>query len=111
MNNKGKVSKWKWDKFPKRNGNFFAVQMRKFSLNNGKCLPVRMKNFPQYKSLQTIAACLCVLDKLQGKAVTHFCEVEWWRTLMVECVTVFLLFNPTSDFTIIERKCLSYLND
>ena len=23
------------------------------------------------------------------KAVTHFCEVEWWRTLMVECVTVF----------------------
>ena len=33
-------------------------------------------------SLQTIAACLRVhlgwLDKLQGKAVTHFCEVEWW---------------------------------
>ena len=23
------------------------------------------------------------------KAVTHSCEVEWWRTLMVECVTVF----------------------
>ena len=44
-------------------------------------------------SLQTIAACLRVhlgwLDKLQGKAVTHFREVEWWRTLMVECVTVF----------------------
>ena len=44
-------------------------------------------------ALQTIAAYLCVhlgrLDKLQGKAVTHFCEVEWWRTLMVECVTVF----------------------
>ena len=44
-------------------------------------------------SLQTIAACLRVhlgwLDKLQGKAVTHFCEVEWWRTLMVECATVF----------------------
>ena len=43
--------------------------------------------------LQTIAAYLLVhlgrLDKLQGKAVTHFCEVEWWRTLMVECVTVF----------------------
>ena len=32
------------------------------------------------------------------KAVTHFGEVEWWRTLMVECVTVFLLFDPTSDF-------------
>ena len=29
------------------------------------------------------------LDKLQGKAVTHFCEIEWWRTLMVECVTIF----------------------
>ena len=28
-------------------------------------------------------------DKLQGKEVTHFGEVEWWRTLMVECVTVF----------------------
>ena len=42
-----------------------------------------------YGSLQTIAAYLYVLDKLQGKAVTHFCEVEWWRTLMVECVTVF----------------------
>ena len=43
--------------------------------------------------LQTIAAYLCVslgrLDKVQGKAVTHFCEVEWWRTLMVECVTAF----------------------
>ena len=43
--------------------------------------------------LQTIAAYLRVhlgrLDKLQGKAVTHSCEVEWWRTLMVECVTVF----------------------
>ena len=38
------------------------------------------------------------LDKLQGKAVTQFCEVEWWRTLMVECVTVFGLFDPTSDF-------------
>ena len=37
-------------------------------------------------------------DKLQGKAVTHSCEVEWWRTLMVECVTVFIFpqFLPTS---------------
>ena len=46
-----------------------------------------------YIALQTFAAYLHVhlgrLDKLQGKAVTHFCEVEWWRTLMVECVTVF----------------------
>ena len=23
------------------------------------------------------------------KADTHFCEVEWWRTLTVECVTVY----------------------
>ena len=22
------------------------------------------------------------------KAVTHLCEVEWWRALMVECVTL-----------------------
>ena len=45
------------------------------------------------KPLQTIAAYFRVylgrLDKLQGKVVTHFCEVEWWRTLMVECVTIF----------------------
>ena len=45
------------------------------------------------KALQTVAAYLRVhlgiLDKLQRKAVTHCCEVEWWRTLMVECVTVF----------------------
>ena len=38
--------------------------------------------------LQTFAAYLRVLDKLQGKAVTHFRELEWWRTLMVECVTL-----------------------
>ena len=29
------------------------------------------------------------LGKLQGKVVTHFEEVGWWRTLMVECVTLF----------------------
>ena len=46
-----------------------------------------------FHPLQTIAAYLRVylgrLDKLQGKAVTHLSEVEWWRTLMVECETVF----------------------
>ena len=67
------------------------------------------------KPLQTIAAYLRVylgrLDKLQGKAVTHFREVEWWRTLMVEFVTIFLIFDPTSDFAIIEIKCPSHLND
>ena len=43
--------------------------------------------------LQIIAAYLRVLNKLQGKAVTYFCEVEWWRTLMVGCVTVFWQFD------------------
>ena len=31
----------------------------------------------------------CFLLKPNIKAVTQFCEVECWRTLMVECVTVF----------------------
>ena len=29
------------------------------------------------------------LGKLQGKVVTHSEEVGWWRTLMVECLTLF----------------------
>ena len=29
------------------------------------------------------------LGKLQGKVVTQSEEVGWWRTLMVECVTLF----------------------
>ena len=47
---------------------------------------------------QIIAAYLYVLDKLQGKVVTHLSEVEWWRTLMVECVTLIakLSFSSTS---------------
>ena len=28
------------------------------------------------------------------KGVTHSQEVSWWRTLMVECVTLFRLFSP-----------------
>ena len=40
------------------------------------------------------------LSKPYIKAVTHFCEVEWWRTLMVECLTIFLLFDPTSNFVL-----------
>ena len=35
------------------------------------------------------------------KAVTQFSEVEWWRTLMVECETIFWLFDPTSNFTLL----------
>ena len=41
-----------------------------------------------------------VLLKPSIKVGTHSCEVEWWRTLMVECVTVFWLFDPTSDFVL-----------
>ena len=40
------------------------------------------------------------LSKPYIEAVTHFWEVEWWRTLMVECVTSFWLFDPTSDFVL-----------
>ena len=29
------------------------------------------------------------LGKVQGKEVIHSEEVGWWRTLMVECVTLF----------------------
>ena len=29
------------------------------------------------------------LGKLHGKAQPHSEEVEWWRTLMVECVRIF----------------------
>ena len=31
----------------------------------------------------------CFLLKPYIKAVTHFLEFEWWRSLMVECVSVF----------------------
>ena len=40
---------------------------------------------PHHPPLQTFAA----LGKLQGKTVTHSEEVGWWRTLMVECGTLF----------------------
>ena len=33
------------------------------------------------------------ISKLQGKGVTHSQEVEWWRTFMVECVTLFSVFS------------------
>ena len=62
--------------------------------------------------LQTIAAYLRVhfggIDKLQGKVVTHFCEVEWWITLIVECVTLIdyivkkRLHIPPSKFSTIQ---------
>ena len=34
------------------------------------------------------------------KEVTQFGELERWRTLMVECVTVFCLIDPKSDFAL-----------
>ena len=41
-----------------------------------------------------------ILGKLQGKVVTHFEEVGWWRTLMVECGTLFWLFIQVQDLTV-----------
>ena len=31
------------------------------------------------------------------KAVTYFCEVEWWRTLMMECVTFIYYIVKNGD--------------
>ena len=33
---------------------------------------------------------LQLINKLQGKAVTHSEKLEWWNILMVECVTILL---------------------
>ena len=38
------------------------------------------------------------LGKLQGKVVTHSEEVGWWRTLMVEFVTLFRQFSLNKGF-------------
>ena len=48
----------------------------------------------QGRSVRTIANFCSLplgqaLGKLQGKVVTHSEEVGWWRTLMVECATLF----------------------
>ena len=38
------------------------------------------------------------LGKLQGKVLTHSEKVGWWKTLMVECVSIFgNLDRPTQD--------------
>ena len=34
------------------------------------------------------------LGKLQGKVLTHSEKVGWWKSLMVECVSIFWLFRP-----------------
>ena len=49
------------------------------------------------------------LNELPAKVVTQS-EVEWWRTLMVECLSVFLLFGPSSDFALMGMKCPGYMN-
>ena len=47
-------------------------------------------------ALQTIAAYFrsnwVIINKLQGKAVTHGEKLEWWIILMVDCVTILLHF-------------------
>ena len=49
------------------------------------------------KSLQTVAAYFrlhwVIVNKLQGKAVTHGEKLEWWIILMVDCVTILLNFS------------------
>ena len=53
--------------------------------------------FSQAVSLQTIAAYFrlnwVIINKLQGKAVTHGEKLEWWIILMVDCVTILLHFS------------------
>ena len=47
--------------------------------------------------MQTIAAYFrfnwVIINKLQGKAVTHGEKLEWWIILMVDCVTILLHFS------------------
>ena len=44
------------------------------------------------------------LSKLQGKGVTHSQKVEWWRTFMVECVTLFSEFSLLKEFKSINHQ-------
>ena len=41
----------------------------------------------------------CNANKPYIKVVTHSQGFEWWRILMVECVAVFWLHNPTLEFS------------
>ena len=41
-----------------------------------------------------------LLIKPYVKGVTHSQEVGWWRTWMVECVTLFRLLIPLLDFVV-----------
>ena len=49
------------------------------------------------KALQTVAAYFrlhwVIINKLQGKEVTHGEKLEWWIILMVDCVTILLNFS------------------
>ena len=48
--------------------------------------------------------------KLQGKVVTHFEEVVWWRTFMVECVTVFSTLHNTKSVKTVTHFTLKVLH-
>ena len=80
-------------------GRLYTIQLSQDALMVGNNKNVTFVTFITLYSepLQTIAAYFRVnlgrLDKLQGKAFTHFCEVEWWRALMVECATVYLTIS------------------
>ena len=43
------------------------------------------------------ASLTSLVNKPYTKGVTHSEEVEWWRTFMVECVTLFYTFGSFSD--------------
>ena len=53
------------------------------------CTSVGLTSLP-IANYCSLSSCLFgqTLNKLQGKVVTHSEEVGWWRTLMVECVTL-----------------------
>ena len=57
-----------------------------------------------FGSLQPIATYLRlyrgILNKLQGKAVTHSEKIEWWIILMVDCVTILLVEIEQNVYTI-----------
>ena len=59
------------------------------------CLDLTVPSYPI--PLQTVAAYFrlhwVIINKLQGKAVTHAEKLEWWIILMVDCVTILLHFS------------------
>ena len=74
----------------------------------------------QYSVLSHIVKFGMSLSKLQGKGVTHYQEVEWWRTFRVECETLCYIkavhTNESSRFPVVRfnicyiRYCLYILD-